>query len=719
MSPPPWEALNLVATCLDPKTLAIASCVSKSWFSSLSSDHIWKPILATHFPSLTTLPSAVTHRRLFAMGYAAAALRSKGPPKPTLSLGDLVFAVSVSTSDGDVVSGVRPGDGLRMEAAGVFRFGVGCDDAVLREVEEKKVRVTWNVVLRGWGGVFTMVEREREMGLVGGSEGWFWQELPPAGCCSGAVGSAMVGDLKVGMCEVKGGNGVRVDEVSVGILSVVDWRYVSVEDGLRIRQHVKPRFGVLISFRTEINTKRWWELSNIEHSLHQKKAFFTFSYFVPSSSSTFHLMVMATMVSEPACPTRTVHDVASSVSSKWHSSPWKKKPHARLLQCSLRIRACNNSMANNKDIYKQVGLFSLKKKIEDAVLRAETFASTALEMEQATWIKQEEMVRDFDMWDDPAKSNDVLVKLANSAKVVDSLKDMKYKVMVEEAKLINQLAEINAIDCGLYKQAYEASLAVSEILDQYEISKLLKGPFDLAGACLVIKASPNGTHPKLWAEQLLNMYLRWSKRQGYEGRIVDNCPIKNGGINSATIEFEFGCAYGYLSGEKGVHHLIRGSSNESSQLEVSSATVDVIPMFFENSCDLEIDSEDLIISSPSIQGENKRQTDLSVCIQHVPTGISVQSSGERSYFANKMKALNRLKAKLLVTAREQDVASIKSIQKDKIFNPWQEETRRYVSHPYKLVHDVKTGIEVPDLNYVLEGSIGTLIAAHINSRAMS
>ncbi|KAG5052387.1 hypothetical protein JHK87_004585 [Glycine soja] len=152
-------------------------------------------------------------------------------------------------------------------------------------------------------------------------------------------------------------------------------------------------------------------------------------------------------------------------------------------------------------------------KIEDAVHRAENFALTALE----------EMVWDFDMWNDPAKSNDILVKLENSAKVVDSLRDLKYKnylilplatvnissaanplacclwstiLLVEEAKLINQLAEINVIDYGLYKQAYETSLDVSEILDQYEISKLLKGPFDMAGACLVIKAGPNGIYSK-------------------------------------------------------------------------------------------------------------------------------------------------------------------------------------------------------------------------------
>ncbi|KAI5396559.1 peptide chain release factor PrfB3, chloroplastic isoform X2 [Lathyrus oleraceus] len=342
------------------------------------------------------------------------------------------------------------------------------------------------------------------------------------------------------------------------------------------------------------------------------------------------------------------------------------------------------------------------------------YASTALEMEEASWIKQEEMMRDSDLWDDPTKSNDILVKLANSAKVVDSLKDLRYKV--EEAQLIKQLTEMNAIGYGLYKQAYDAAVDVGNILDQYEISKLLKGPFDMAGACLVIKAGPAGIYPKPWAEQLLQMYLGWAKRQGYEGRVVDRYQIKNEGIDSATIEFEFECAYGHLLGEKGVHHLIRGYPNESSQLETSSATVDVIPLFLENARDFEIDSADLIISSPSTHGKQKKQIECTVCIQHVPTGICVQSSGERSRFANKMKALNRLKAKLEVIAIEQGVDSINSIVKNKILNMWEEETRRYVSHPYKLVHDVKTGIEMTDLNTVLDGNIEPFVAAHINTR---
>ncbi|CAK8569415.1 unnamed protein product [Lathyrus sativus] len=115
------------------------------------------------------------------------------------------------------------------------------------------------------------------------------------------------------------------------------------------------------------------------------------------------------------------------------------------------------------------------------------------------------------------------------------------------------------------------------------------------------------------------MYLGWAKRQGREGRIVDRCQIENEGIDSETIEFEFEYAYGYLLGEKGVHHLIKGSPNESSHLETSSATVDVIPLFLENACDFEIDSVDLIISSPSTHGKRKKQIECNVCIQRVPT----------------------------------------------------------------------------------------------------
>ncbi|KAF6160172.1 hypothetical protein GIB67_016608, partial [Kingdonia uniflora] len=215
------------------------------------------------------------------------------------------------------------------------------------------------------------------------------------------------------------------------------------------------------------------------------------------------------------------------------------------------------------------GLFSLKKKIDDAVHRAEMLTPVALELEEGRQIKQEEMLRDYDLWEDVTKSNEILIGLADTTKAVNSLKDLRYKA--EEAKLITQLAEMDVINYRLFKQAYIASVDVSKFMDQYEMSKLLSGPYDTEGACVIIKAGPTGVYPKIWAERLVRMYMKWAEKQGYRGRVVEKSPCKDGGIMSATLEFECLCAYGYLAGERGVHIMIRRSDDGSVVSEVCLA----------------------------------------------------------------------------------------------------------------------------------------------------
>ncbi|XP_050226582.1 peptide chain release factor PrfB3, chloroplastic [Mercurialis annua] len=376
----------------------------------------------------------------------------------------------------------------------------------------------------------------------------------------------------------------------------------------------------------------------------------------------------------------------------------------------FRIHA-SQFMDDDHKLYKQLGLFSLKKKIEDAVLRAENSARPALDLEEARWIRQEEVMRESDLWDDLVKSSEILGKLAHSAKAVDALKDLKYKA--EEAKLISQLADVEGINYSLLKQAYSASLAVNKIWGQYEMVNLLKGPYDTEGASLIIKAGSESLKAEMWAKDLLNMYVKWAKKLGCRSRLVEKHPsISNyDGIKLATVEFEFECAYGYLSGEKGIHNMINLQSG-SAYNEVSSACVDVIPLFLGRMYDLKIKDDELIISPPLLSKE-KTPTKPTVCIQHIPTGITVQSSGERSYLANKIKALNRLKAKLLVIAEEEKNSDM---SKDSDLEACHKEIRRYISHPYKLVQDVKTGIQLPDLNSILDGNIEALIRAHIKSR---
>ncbi|KAJ4978452.1 hypothetical protein NE237_009232 [Protea cynaroides] len=382
---------------------------------------------------------------------------------------------------------------------------------------------------------------------------------------------------------------------------------------------------------------------------------------------------------------------------------------------SSTIRA-SQSMEDMEKGYKELGLFSLRKKIEDVVHRAETLASTSLESEEARQIKQEHMIREYNLWDDLPKSNEILFELADSTKVVDSLKDIQYKA--EEVKLITQLAEMDAINHWLFKQAYNTSVDLSKLLDLYEMSKLLGGPYDMQGACVTIQAGPKGVYPEIWAERLLRMYIQWAKKHGHKGRVLERYPAKGGGIKSAIVEFEYEYAYGYLYGERGIHRMVGNFHDGSLLHETSLARVDVIPIFLHTTPDLEVDDEDLLISSLSCSGEEKLicQTEPVVSIQHIPTGIRVQSSGERSHFANKIKALNRLKAKLLVIAMEKGVHNVKNINKASIDSLWHQEARRYVYQPYKLVQDVKTGIQLPNLISVLDGNIEALIGAHISIR---
>ncbi|KAM1748179.1 hypothetical protein PS1_009144 [Malus domestica] len=221
----PWEVLDLVSHHLDPKSLAISSCVCKSWFISLSCDHNWQPICASHFPSLSTLRltnPTVPYHHLYVMGQAAAKRRLQTPSKPRLSLDSLIFIVNVfnPNSLSNVLSLEKSGSEMVIDPNGIFKFDIDVSEnngfEAWEDQDSGAVRVTWNVVLEGWRGVFGMMDCEGK-----GMEGWFSEELPsPAGCCSSVVGRGIVADLKLGLCV-----GRRVKKVSVGMLSVVDWRY--------------------------------------------------------------------------------------------------------------------------------------------------------------------------------------------------------------------------------------------------------------------------------------------------------------------------------------------------------------------------------------------------------------------------------------------------------------------------------------------------------------
>ncbi|PIN05512.1 hypothetical protein CDL12_21944 [Handroanthus impetiginosus] len=236
---PPWQVLDLVAQHLDPETLAAACCVSKSWSISMSSDHLWHPICSTTYPSLSNLrPVAdVPYSKLYSLGRAAEKRRLQKPPKPLLSMNNFIFAIDIQNSRECLVTVLKPGGELKLDKHGVFRFDIDIESNNLVAFEAMdSLRVTWNVMLEGFKGVFMMMDCKGKGNFVLGLEGWFSKELPSAGCCSGGgTTSGLVAELRLGLRE--SGGKVVVTKMSVGVLNIVSWRYVFVDDALRYLQH--------------------------------------------------------------------------------------------------------------------------------------------------------------------------------------------------------------------------------------------------------------------------------------------------------------------------------------------------------------------------------------------------------------------------------------------------------------------------------------------------
>nr|TKS00008.1 putative F-box protein [Populus alba] len=252
---PSWELLFLVAQYLDPKSLATASCVSKSWSESFSFEDIWRPICSAHYPSVYNLKLVETqlscHRLYGIASTAASKLQLQKPIKPHLPLKDLLFVINASTGETSTLFTLsKPCDELQVDSNGIFRFAVDIDlESSLKKEAIREIKVTWNVVLRGWKAVFIMMESySGKASLVPEAEDLlFSKELPLPGCCSNMVtASSLVAELKLGFCSenctdeeegIEDDGKFKRGELSLAIMNTEHWRYLSMDDALRHLQH--------------------------------------------------------------------------------------------------------------------------------------------------------------------------------------------------------------------------------------------------------------------------------------------------------------------------------------------------------------------------------------------------------------------------------------------------------------------------------------------------
>ncbi len=328
----------------------------------------------------------------------------------------------------------------------------------------------------------------------------------------------------------------------------------------------------------------------------------------------------------------------------------------------------------------------------------------------------ERLARGPDLWNDPEKAQALMRERTRLSGAVDGVRGLESRLSdgVGMAELAEAEGEEELVD-----ETVVALRGLAAEVETRRIESLLSGEADGNDCYLEVHAGAGGTESQDWARMLLRMYTRWAERRGFGVEALDESPGEEAGIKSAAVRIGGAGAYGWAKTESGVHRLVRISPFDSqARRHTSFASVGVSPVV-DDSIEVEIEDKDIRVDTyraSGAGGQHVNKTDSAVRMTHVPTGIVVQCQNNRSQHRNRAEAMAMLRSRLYereLRMREEQAAA-ENAAKGEI--GWGRQIRSYVLQPYRMVKDLRTGMETSDTETVLDGDIDDFIGAALAHR---